>query len=106
MDEKITREIFDHMVDLAALELTEEEAEYLRDQLNKQLTAVDELVAIPLDSDIQPAAHGVPYTSENSAPLRQDIHDPFPNVEDILKNAPETEDRYFIVPGIPLEDLD
>ncbi len=106
MDDKITQEIFDHMVDLAALELTDEEADYLRDQLNKQLTAVDELASIPLEEDIQPAAHGVQYTHDNSADLRNDLHDPFPYVEDILKNAPETEDRYFVVPGIPLEDLD
>ena len=105
MNEKITRDIFDHMVALAALELNEEEAEYLRMELNKQLTAVDELVAISIDEDIAPAAHGVPYTEEISAGLRQDKHVPFPNVEDILKNAPETEDNYFVVPGIPLEDL-
>lgn len=105
MKEKITRDIFDHMVKLAALELNEEEAEYLRNELNKQLTAVDELVAIPIAEDTVPAAHGVPYTRQNSAGLRQDIHTPFPNVEDILKNAPETEDDLFVVPGIPLEDL-
>jgi Asp-tRNA(Asn)/Glu-tRNA(Gln) amidotransferase C subunit len=38
MPEKITREVFEHLVDLAALELSEEESVYLLDQLNKQLT--------------------------------------------------------------------
>ena len=37
MTEEITRELFDKLVDLAALELDEEEAEYIRRQLNDQL---------------------------------------------------------------------
>lgn len=106
MAEKITREIFDHMVELAALELTEEEAEYLRKELNNQLVAVDGLAAVPLDDAIEPAAHGVPYTLEISQGVRKDQHLPFAHPEDILNGAPETEDGYFVVPDIPHEDLD
>ena len=105
MSEKITRDVFDKIVELAALELEEEEAEYIRRQLNDQLAAIAELEAVPLSEDTPPAAHGVPFTAEVSAPARKDIHAPFQKPEDILEVAPEEEDRYFITPDIPHEDL-
>lgn len=106
MSETITREIFDHMVDLAALELEEDEAEYLRGELNKQLQAIEVLKAIKLDEHTPTASHGVPYTPEISAQPRKDIIDPFPNPEEIIAQAPETEDGYLIVPDIPHEDVE
>ena len=106
MPEKITKEVFDHLVDLAALELTEDEAEYLLDQLNNQLSSIKELSQIQVDDNVLPAAHGVPYTSELSAGVRKDEIKKFPFPDDILKGAPHEEDRYFIVPGVKHEDLD
>lgn len=106
MTEEITREVFDHLVELAALELSEEEAEYLRGELNKQLTAIHELAAIELDENTAPAAHGVPYTPEISAAMREDKHAPFSDPDSIVAGAPESEDNFFVVPDIPLEDLD
>lgn len=106
MTDEITRELFDKLVDLAALQLEEEEAEYIRRQLNSQLTAIHELAAVPLDEDTPPAAHGVRYMPATSAPAREDEHKPFPKPEEILAGAPEEEDRYFITPEIPHEDLD
>ncbi len=104
-EEKITREVFDKIVELAALEMAEEEAEYIRQQLNSQLTAISELEAVPLEEGTLPAAHGVPYTADNSAPMRQDVHKPFENTQDILDEAPEFDDGYIITPDIPHEDL-
>jgi aspartyl-tRNA(Asn)/glutamyl-tRNA(Gln) amidotransferase subunit C len=105
MAEKITREVFDKMVELAALELSDEEAEYLRRELNNQLTAVEELAAIPLGDGVLPAAHGVPYMDETSPKIREDKHDPFKNPQEILAQAPDSQDGYFVVPDIPHEDL-
>ncbi|HAY85051.1 MAG TPA: hypothetical protein DCY42_09050 [Chloroflexi bacterium] len=105
MSEEITRELFDKIVELAALELEEEEAEYIRRQLNDQLTAIKELEAVPLAKDTPPGAHGVRYTSTVSAPARNDEHAPFAKPEEILGVAPEEEERYFITPDIPHEDL-
>lgn len=105
MSEEITREIFDKIVELAALELEEDEAEYIRRQLNDQLTAIKELEAVPLDEDTPPAAHGVPYTETVSASPRKDEHDPFLKPEEIFGVAPEEDERYFITPDIPHEDL-
>ncbi len=106
MQEEITPEVFEHLVELAALELTPEEGEYLRAQLNKQLQAVRELQAIPLEEGIPPASHGVPYTPESSPPPREDRWQPYPNVEALLSQVPETEEGYIVVPDIPHEALD
>lgn len=105
MDEPITREIFDHLVGLAALQLTETEAEYLRRQLNNQINAIHELEAIPLDVDVPVSSHGVAYTQAIRPAIRDDAWDPFPNADDILAQAPHVEDRYIIVPDIPHTDL-
>jgi len=106
MTDEITRDLFDKLVDLAALQLEEDEAEYIRRQLNSQLAAIHELAAVPLDEDTPWAAHGVPYSLDISAPTRKDEHKPFPKPEEILAGAPEEEDRYFVTPEIPHEDLD
>jgi aspartyl-tRNA(Asn)/glutamyl-tRNA(Gln) amidotransferase subunit C len=104
--EEITREIFDHLVDLAALEMDEVEAEYLRNELNSQLKAIHELEAIELNPEIPITSHGVPYTDANSAPLREDAIVPCPEADAILGQAPQVQDRYVVVPDIPAEALE
>lgn len=106
MTEQISPETFAHLVDLAALELTAEEAEYLRRQLNNQLNAIHELEAIPLDEDVAVTSHGVPYTVENSPTPREDVWQPYANPEEILAQAPQAEDGYIIVPDIPHTNLE
>ncbi|MEW6567194.1 MAG: Asp-tRNA(Asn)/Glu-tRNA(Gln) amidotransferase subunit GatC [Chloroflexota bacterium] len=101
----ITLEIFDHLVDLAALDLDPEEAEYLRAQLNGQLKAIRELEAIAVEDEVPITSHGVPYTAAISPPLRADVIVPFDGAEDILDQAPEAEGRYFVVPDIPHTEL-
>jgi aspartyl-tRNA(Asn)/glutamyl-tRNA(Gln) amidotransferase subunit C len=101
MVEEITPDIFEKLVKLAALELKPDEAEYLRGQLNNQLRTVHELVAIPLSSDVPLASHGVPFPVEISPELRKDSWRPFTQPEQILEQAPQTEENYFVVPEIP-----
>ena len=86
--EEISPEVFDHLVDLAALALDEKEAEYLRRELNNQLAAVHELQAIDLDEDVLPASHGVPYPPERKPPLRDDEWRPSEKASDITAQAP------------------
>jgi aspartyl/glutamyl-tRNA(Asn/Gln) amidotransferase C subunit len=105
MTETITPELFDHLVRLAALELEPDEAEYLRDQLNKQLKSIEELLAIPIPEGIPAAAHGVAYTPQNSPPVRADEWRPEPQPEAILAQAPEIEEGYIVVPEIPHTEL-
>jgi aspartyl/glutamyl-tRNA(Asn/Gln) amidotransferase C subunit len=106
MSEPITPELFNHLVELAALELSPEEGEYLRRQLNNQLKAIHELEAIPLDASTPVTSHGVLYSPEITPALRSDDWQPYPQPEDILAQAPETEDGYIIVPEIPHTELE
>jgi len=106
MSDQITPELFNHLVELAALELSPEEAEYLRRELNHQLRAIKELEAIPLDDATPVASHGVPYTQATSPLARPDIWKPYPHPQRILDGAPETDEGYIIVPEIPHQKLD
>ena len=106
MTDQITKELFDHLVRLAALELDTQESEYLRGQLNNQLKAIHELELTPVDSGTPIAAHGVPYTAANSQPPRRDQWLPDPDPQRILDQAPEVDERYIIVPEIPHTALD
>jgi aspartyl-tRNA(Asn)/glutamyl-tRNA(Gln) amidotransferase subunit C len=105
MSDEITPELFNHLVELAALELDEKESEYLRRELNNQLKAIHELESIPLDPATPIASHGVPYTPATSPAIRADVIHSHPNPARLLKTAPETEDGYIVVPEIPHQDL-
>lgn len=105
MTDEITPELFKHLVELAALELDEQESEYLRGQLNNQLKAIHELEAIPLDASTPIASHGVPYTPATSPALRPDSWSPHPNPSALLGCAPDTNEGYIVVPEIPTQDL-
>jgi aspartyl/glutamyl-tRNA(Asn/Gln) amidotransferase C subunit len=105
MTEEISEELFEHLVRLAALQLDPAEARYLRDQLNKQLIAIDELQAIPVDPGTPIAAHGVPYTFETSQPVREDRWNPAEDPQRIVELAPESEDGYIVVPEIPHTEI-
>ena len=106
MTEQITPEDFRRLADLASLELPEEEAEYLRKELNNQMVSIEVLESIPIEADTGTAAHGLPYTEYNSAVPRADESRQDPNRQDILDQAPELEDGYIVVPDISHEELD
>jgi len=106
MSEKITPEIFKKLARLASLELGEEEAEYLRGELNHQLISIEVLDAISIDEQVESAAHGVPYTKENSPQPRPDVARTDKHRKAIMDQAPETEEGYFVVPDISHEELE
>ena len=106
MSDAITPEMFARLVELAALELSPEEGEYVRGQLNAQLKAIHELEAIPLDDETPIASHGVPYTTAISQLPRADEWLPTQRPEVILAQAPQVEDGYIIVPEIPTTRLE
>jgi aspartyl-tRNA(Asn)/glutamyl-tRNA(Gln) amidotransferase subunit C len=101
MSDQISIEVFNHLVDLAAMELTPEQATYLHQQLNNQLKAIQELVSIPIDPGLEANLHGVPYEEGKSAPLREDVGKPYPDTTGILGQVPFMEDGYILVPDIP-----
>jgi aspartyl-tRNA(Asn)/glutamyl-tRNA(Gln) amidotransferase subunit C len=105
MADEITPELFDHLVELAALELTPEEAEYLRHELNSQLKAIHELERIPIPDDVPAAAHGVTFRPGIRSTLRDDTPRSSEQADKILKQAPEADEGYFVVPEIPHTEL-
>jgi aspartyl/glutamyl-tRNA(Asn/Gln) amidotransferase C subunit len=105
MSEEITPALFNHLVELAALELSPLEADYLRRELNNQLKAIHELEAMPLDPQTPVASHGVPYPPSHSPALRADQVDPYPDPARLLQTAPEIEDGFIIVPEIPHQKI-
>jgi aspartyl-tRNA(Asn)/glutamyl-tRNA(Gln) amidotransferase subunit C len=103
---RITAEIFDHLVELAALELAPDEAEYLRRELNGQLNAIHELESIEVDDTLPITSHGVPYRGGMAPAMREDAWTPGELADDILGQAPELEGRYVVVPDIPHKELE
>lgn len=102
----VTPEVFEHLVRLAALELDPAEAEYLRAEMNGQMTAIRELEAIEIPDGLPITSHGVPYTAAISQALREDVLKDSGLAEDILAQAPDVEDRYIVVPDIPRTELE
>jgi len=105
-EQDISPEVFEHLVKLAALELDEEQAAYLRRELNLQLGAIRELAAIELDVDVPAALHGVPYDATRRPPLRQDAWQACEEAEAIMRQAPQFEGGYLVVPDIPHTTLE
>jgi aspartyl-tRNA(Asn)/glutamyl-tRNA(Gln) amidotransferase subunit C len=106
MPDEITPDLFNHLVQLAALELNPEESEYLRKEMNNQLRSIRELAAIPLDSDLPIEPHGIPYSEVNTPKTRLDEWFAYPAPEKLLAQAPETDEGYIVVPEIPHKNLD
>ena len=106
MSDQIDKTTFQHLVRLAALEMDEERAEYLRGELNKQLKSIQELEAIQLDEDMQVTSHGVAYSPEISPSIRQDEWQPYQNTSGILGQAPQVDEDYIVVPDIPHKTLE
>ena len=94
---RISPELFEKLVSLAALELTANESAYLFEEMNHQLASVEALSKIPLPEGVEPSLHGlVPQGS----PARLDQWQPFQNPGSIIALAPETEDGMIAVPDV------
>ncbi len=104
--EKITPQVFQRLVNLAAFDLSPAESEYLRRELNNQLVSIEILESISIDAEVEAAAHGVPYPPERSPAFRADEWITDPHRADILAQAPEMEDGYIVVPDIAQEELE
>jgi aspartyl-tRNA(Asn)/glutamyl-tRNA(Gln) amidotransferase subunit C len=105
MADEITPELFNYLVELAALELAPDEGEYLRGQLNNQLKAIRELERIELPAEVPPAAHGVSFGPAQRPALREDVALPASRADKILAQAPEVDERFIVVPEIPTTNL-
>ncbi len=80
---------------LSRLRISAQEAQSLKRELNGILAWVEELSAIPTD-DVEPLTH----TGAAQLRMRTDAVTDGGYPADILKNAPKTEDGFFLVPKV------
>ena len=80
---------------LARLELSEEEKGHLAHQLGNILGYFQHLQQVETES-VTPTAHPLPITNV----FREDVVEPSLPQGAVLANAPDHDDRYFIVPKI------
>ncbi len=90
---KITPELIAHLENLARLELSQDEREAMREDLEKILAYFEKLGELDLEG-LEELARPV----ETEARMRQDVPAPGLSQEEALQNAPEREDGYFKVP--------
>jgi aspartyl-tRNA(Asn)/glutamyl-tRNA(Gln) amidotransferase subunit C len=90
----ISRDEVLHVAGLARLELTDEEVERFREQLNAILEAVGKVAELDL-SDVEPTAH--PLDLVNA--WADDEPRPSLSVEQALANAPDRDGDLFRVPA-------
>lgn len=92
---KITTEDVRHISRLARLNITDEETEVMRGQLDSILTYVDKLGELDT-KDVNPMSHVIPLQNV----LREDVDKESLPREKALANAPEKSDGCYRVPKI------
>ena len=94
----ITREEVQHVARLARLELTDEELERMRAELDAILAYIDKLRALDVEG-VEPTSHAVPLVNV----MRDDDVRPSLPLDEMLANAPDRDGDQFRVPRI-IED--
>lgn len=99
--EMVSVEEVRHVATLANLELTEEEQTRMQRDLNSILGYVAELSELNT-ADVPPLAQVAELLTETptSAWLREDIRRESLNRDIVMKEAPETDGRFFKVPKV------
>lgn len=92
---KITMQEVEHVARLARLELTAEEKERMRAQLDSILSYIDKLNELDT-SAVEPTSHVLPITNV----FREDEVMPSLAQEEVLANAPDRHELFFRVPRI------
>jgi len=92
---EITKQDVEYVAGLAQLELAEEAKEKLAKELGDILTYIEKLNELNTD-DVEPMMHAMALTNV----LREDKVEPSLPREQALKNAPNTDGEYFLVPKI------
>ena len=92
---KITLKEVEQVARLARLELSDEEKERMRAQLDRILTYIDKLKELDI-TGVEPTSHAIPMTNV----MREDELRPSFPAEIMLSNAPDREGDFFRVPKI------
>jgi len=80
---------------LARIAVAEDEVEHLRDELNAMLAFVEQLGEVKVDG-VEPMTSVTPMTMKKRADAVTDDG----IAEDIVRNAPSSDDNYFVVPKV------
>jgi aspartyl-tRNA(Asn)/glutamyl-tRNA(Gln) amidotransferase subunit C len=96
---KISREDVLRVAELAYLELTEEELEKYRAQVDDILEYIGKLNELDT-SNVQPMAQVLSDDQTADATLREDLVVPCAVADEILRHAPDAEPPYFLVPKV------
>ena len=83
------------IVHLARIAVADDEIEHLQNELNSILAFVEQLSEVKVDG-VEPMTSVTPMQMKK----RQDVVTAGGNAEAILKNAPATQDNYFLVPKV------
>ena len=95
---KISKKEVLETAELARLEFKESELEKFTEQLGNILEYIEDLNELDTEG-IEPTSHGVELTT----PLREDKVVQLITTEEALRNAPEKDDGFFVVPKV-IED--
>ncbi|MGB7494605.1 MAG: Asp-tRNA(Asn)/Glu-tRNA(Gln) amidotransferase subunit GatC [Candidatus Acidiferrum sp.] len=96
---KISREDVLRVAELAYLDLSEEELEKYRAQVDEILEYIGKLNELDT-TNVEPMAQVLTDTQTADATLREDLVVPCAVAEDVLAQAPEKEGPYFLVPKV------
>ena len=80
---------------LARIAVADDEVEHLRGELNAILAFVEQLDEVDV-AGVEPMTSVTPMTMKS----RDDVVTEGDIADDILKNAPEARDHYFVVPKV------
>lgn len=80
---------------LARIAVAEDEVEHLKDELNAMLAFVEQLAEVKVDG-VEPMTSVTPMTMKK----RVDAVTDGGIAEDIVKNAPMSEENFFLVPKV------
>ena len=92
----VTKDDVQYVANLARLQLSDDEAEGLKEDMNKILGYIDTLNELDT-SGIEPLEH---VTEITASTFRKDETKEPLNHEDALKNAPDADSDYFRVPRV------
>jgi len=92
----ITKKDVHYVANLARLQLKDEEAEGLKEDMNKILGYMETLNELDT-TDVEPLEHVTEITSTS---FRKDVAQEPISHEDALKNAPDADSDYFRVPRV------
>jgi len=90
----ISDETIEYVGILAKLELSDEEKEQAKKDLEEMLDYIDQLGELDT-SDVEPMSHVFPVNNV----FREDVVTNGDDRENIIKNAPEEKDGMFLVPS-------